>query len=59
MKITIELTEAEERGLRDYLKDSDLVGNKEDIKVHVQNIVSGVINAPQEASSSYIEKYLK
>lgn len=54
MKIIIELTEAEATGLKNYLIAADLKGSKKDIATHCQNIVSGVINAPQEASSQYI-----
>lgn len=59
MKITIELSEAEVKGLKDYLKDADLKGSKQDIAAHIENIIHGVINAPQESSSQYINKYEK
>lgn len=59
MKVTIELTEQEVRGIKEYLKDSD--GNdkvsKQDIKTYIGGIVSGTIHAPQESVSDYINKY--
>lgn len=59
MKITINLSEAEIKGLKDYLKEQSDNGKvtKQDIVSHIQNIATGVINAPQEASSFYIQKY--
>ncbi len=58
MKITIELTEAEAKGLKAYLQDFD--GEKPtpaQIKQHIQGIVSGTLNAPQEAVSDYIKQF--
>ena len=58
MKITIELSEAEVKGLKAYLKEVDDVNaNKDYIRQHIQNIVSGVLNAPQEAVSDYIKQF--
>jgi hypothetical protein len=58
MKITIELSENEVKGIKAYLKDFDgIAPSKNDIKVYVQGIVSGTINAPQEAVSGYINQF--
>ena len=60
MKVTIELSEAEAKGLKEYLKDLDGIrASKSDIQQHIQGIVSGVLNAPQEAVSDYIERFQK
>lgn len=58
MKITIELTESETKGIKAYLKDTEgeKVGRSE-ILQYIQGIVSGTINAPQEAVSDYINQY--
>lgn len=58
MKVTIELSEAEVKGIREYLKEVD--GEKptaKDVKEYVQGMAKGIINAPQEAVSDYIAKY--
>lgn len=58
MKITIELTEAEVKGLKAYFKDvDDVKADKDYIKQHIQGIVSGTLNAPQESVSDYIKQY--
>jgi hypothetical protein len=56
MKITIELTEAEVKGIKAYLLDLDGENNKAAIKQYVQGIVSGTINAPAEAVRQYINQ---
>ena len=59
MKLTIEISDAEAKGLRDYLREvGEMKGTKAEIIAHVENIVTGIINAPQEASSNYIRKYV-
>ena len=58
MKITIELTEAEVKGLKSYFKDvDDVKADKDYIKQHIQGIVTGTLNAPQEAVSDYINQF--
>ena len=58
MKITIELSEAEVKGLKAYLLEVDEIkADKADIQQHIQGIVNAVLNAPQEAVSDYIDKY--
>lgn len=60
MKVVVELSEAEVKGLKAYLKEVDDVNaGKAYIRQHIQNIVSGVLNAPQEACSDYIRKFEK
>jgi hypothetical protein len=60
MKVTIELSEAEAKGLKEYLKDLDGIrASKSDIQQHIQGIVNAVLNAPQEAVSNYIEGFKK
>jgi hypothetical protein len=60
MKITIELSEAEVKGLKAYLLEVDEIkAGKADIQQHIQSIVTGVLNAPQEAVSGYIERFQK
>lgn len=58
MKITITLSEAEVKGIKDYLKEVD--GIEKPTKKDIQRFIVGmadVINAPQEAVSDYIQKY--
>lgn len=57
MKISIELTDAEVKGIKNYLADLGEGKSKEDIKIFIQGIVSGTINASQESVSTYIQKY--
>lgn len=60
MKVTIELSEAEVKGLKAYLLEVDNVkADNAYIKQHVQGIVSGTLNAPQEAVSDYIKQFKK
>lgn len=56
MKVTIELTEAEVKGIKAYLASFDDGNNKAAIKQYIQGIVSCTINAPQEAVSDYIKE---
>jgi hypothetical protein len=60
MKITINLSEAEVKGIKQYLKE---VGDtdkptKEDVKIFIDGIVQA-IHAPQEAVSHYIKQHQK
>lgn len=59
MKITIHLTEAEVKGLKDYIKESEDNDKplKEDIEREVQGIVSGYFQAPHSALTDHIQKY--
>jgi hypothetical protein len=56
MKITVELTNAEVKGIKAYLKDVDGIDKpkKEDIKMFINSLVQ-VIHAPQESVSDYIK----
>ncbi len=59
MKITIELTEKQVKGIKAYLADTDgsnaKITNKE-ITDYIAGIVHGNLEAPQEAVSDYINK---
>ena len=60
MKITIELSEVEVKGIKAYLSDTDCEpAERRNITQFIQGIVSGTINAPQEAVSDYIKNYTK
>ena len=58
MKITIELTEAEVKGIKAYLKEVDGTEKptKEDVKIFIDGIVQ-TIHAPQESVSNYIKQF--
>jgi len=60
MKATIELTEAEVKGIKAYVKqtDGDTWG-KAEITQYVSGIVGGILHAPQEAVSDYIKVFEK
>lgn len=55
MKVTITLTAEEVAGLKKYLKEMDEPTDKEAIRDHIQNIVTGNLHSPQESISQYIE----
>lgn len=59
MKITIEINDAEVKGLKDYLREVGNIENpkKEDIQSEVQGIVSGYFQAQQSSLTEYINKY--
>lgn len=59
MKITITLTDAEVKGIKDYLREIGDIESpkKEDIQSEVQHTVSGYLQAPQSALTDYINKY--
>lgn len=58
MKITIELSDAQVRGMREYLKEVGDIEkpNREDIKREVDGIVQGYLSAPQSALTDYIKQ---
>jgi hypothetical protein len=57
MKITIELTEAEVKGIKAYLKDVDSIkATKNDISQFINGVVQS-IHAPQESVSDYIKQF--
>jgi hypothetical protein len=56
MKITIQLTDNEVKGIKAYLLELDGENNKAAISQFIQGIVSATINAPQEAVSQYINQ---
>ena len=60
MKLTIELTDAEVKGIKAYVKEVD--GEKADkayILNYISSMISGVLHAPQESVSGFIEKFEK
>lgn len=58
MKITIELTDAEVKGIKAYEKELEgVVIGKKEIVQYIQGIVSGTLHAPQEGVSGYIAQY--
>jgi hypothetical protein len=58
MKITIELTEAEVKGIKAYLLEVDGVkAGKAEVSEFISGIATGVIHAPQEAVSDYINRF--
>ena len=61
MKITIELSDAQVKGIKDYLKNVDDIPRpkKSDIQVVIDSFVHGGLSAPQEAVSDYINKYIQ
>lgn len=60
MKITIDLTEAEVKGIKDYLREvADIPKpGKKDIQSEMQHTISGYLQAPQSALTDYINKHL-
>lgn len=57
MNVTINLSPAEYDGIKKYLFDQNgEKATKKDVASHVQNIVSGYINAPQSCESQYIQQ---
>jgi len=61
MKITIELTAAEVKGLKAYLKEVEDITNptQKDIREHFAHDWKGWLHAPQEATSWYIQQFEK
>jgi len=61
MKITIELSDAEVKGLKQYLLEVGDIDkpNKEDITNEIQSIVTGNLHATQIAVSDYIREFEK
>lgn len=55
MKISIELTAAETKGIKAYLSEVD--GKKatnEDVKIYIKGIISITLYSPNDAVSDYI-----
>lgn len=61
MKITIELTEAEVKGLKDYIRESEdiKIPKKKDIQREIRGIVSGYLQSQHSALTDYIQKYVQ
>lgn len=58
MKISIELTESEVRGIKNYLQDVDGIEkpSKEDIRNFLNGIVSTTLHSPAESVANYISE---
>jgi hypothetical protein len=55
MKLTIELTDSEVKGIKAYLKEVDGINaKKSDIKDFIDNVIQS-IHSPREAVSDYIK----
>lgn len=56
MKLSIELTATEVKGIKAYLKDVDGIEKptKEDIRTFLQGIVNGVLQSSAESVANYI-----
>lgn len=59
MTVTIQLTEAQVKGLKDYLREVADIENpkREDIQCEVRSIVTGYFQAQQSSLTDYINKY--
>lgn len=61
MKITIELTDAQVKGIKHYLKEVGDIEKpkKADIQREMSGIIHGTLEAPQCAIADYVSKYEK
>ena len=59
MKITIELSDAQVKGIKHYLKEVGDIPNpkKGDIQSEMASIVHGTLQAPRCAIADYVAKY--
>jgi len=59
MRVIVELSDAEENGIKDYLREVDGIKNpkRKDVKTFIDGMVQS-IHAPQEAVSDYIKRHL-
>lgn len=60
MKITIDLSDAEVQGIKDYLKNVGNIEkpNKNDIQTEMQGVVSGYLQSPHSSLTDYIKIYM-
>lgn len=58
MKITVTLSDAELKGIKNYLEECGDIykPSAKDVKQYIEGIVIGTIHAPQEAVSVYISQ---
>lgn len=56
MKVSIELSDVEVKGIKAYLSEDGEKATAEAVKIFIRNIVSGVIHSPDESVSDYIQK---
>lgn len=60
MKISIELTSEEVKGIKQYhLSEFGEKISKEELKLYIQGIVSTTLSSPRESVSDYIKNYEK
>lgn len=59
MKITIELTEAQVKGIKEYLKESSDIEkpSKSDVVTEVKGILDTYFQSQHSALTDYIQKY--
>lgn len=61
MKVIITLSKAEVQGIKEYLKEADGMEyvTNDHVAEFVEGHAKGILYAPQEAVSHYINKYVK
>jgi len=61
MKITVELSDAQVKGIKKYLKAVDDIPkpNKDDVAREIRGIVHSCLQAPQCAVADYIQEFEK
>lgn len=61
MKITIDITDAEYKGLKDYLKETSGDINPKIVKADVQQEIQGMVSASLQTGSvwDYISQHIK
>lgn len=59
MKITITLTEAEVKGIKAYIKETEGKDNpnKQDVQQQIQGEVSALLQAPHSSLADYIKQF--
>ena len=59
MKITIDLTEAQVKGIKDYLKETTDINKpgKNEVSQEVKGILDTYFQAPHSSLTDYINKY--
>lgn len=60
MKVAIELTEAQVKGIKDYLREVADIENpkKEDVQMEVKGIIDSYLQSQHSSLTDYINKYL-
>lgn len=59
MKVTINLSDAQVKGIKAYLKEvADIPSpKKEDVRTEIENMVHGYLQSPQSSLTDYISRY--